>query len=89
VRDVWLCGGHVARLDHEVPAWKALDVALKAMGGAVPSPRWHRHRGRPRRKWVDGVKEDAAVPLDSLMLLAADRQAWRSLRYGPSLTKRV
>jgi len=41
--------GHVARLDHAVPAWKALDVALRAKGGAVPSPGWHRPRGRPRQ----------------------------------------
>jgi len=81
--------GLVARLDHTVPAWKALDVALRAKGGAVPSPRWHQPRGRPRRTWVDHVKEHVAVRLDSVMLLAADRQAWRSLRYGPSLTKRV
>jgi len=81
--------GHVARLDHAVPAWKALDVALRAKGGAVPFPGWHRPRGHPRRTWVDHVKEDVAVPLDSVMLLAADRQACTSLRYDPSLTRRV
>jgi len=50
--------GHVARLDHAVPAWKALDVK----GGTVPSP------------WVNHVKEDVADPLDSVMLLVDDRQ---------------
>jgi len=40
-------------------------------------------RGRPRRAWMDHVNDDTAAPLDSLMCLAADRQAWTSFRYGP------
>jgi len=67
--------GHVARLDHAVPAWNALVVTLKAKGGTVLSPGWHRPRSRPRRTWVDHVKEDITTPLDSVMLLAADKQA--------------
>jgi len=80
--------GHVARLDRAFPAWKALDLALKTKSGFPPNPGWRRPWGRPRRTWMYHVKEDTAAPLDSLMCLAADRQAWRSLRYGPLPTLR-
>jgi len=61
--------GHVARLDYAVPAWKALNVTLKAKGGAVRSPGWHRYRCRPPRTWLDHIKGDVAIPLDSAQLL--------------------
>jgi len=73
--------GHLARIGEA--------GALRAKDGAVPSPGWHRPRGRPRHTWVDHGKEDVAVPLNFEMLLAAHRQALRSLHYGPLLTKHV
>jgi len=71
--------GHVARVDRTVPAWKALYLVLQkkrfpSRPRMVPSPR--------QRTWMDQVKEDTGAPPDSLMCLAADRQAWRILRYG-------
>jgi len=77
--------GHVAKLDRAVPAWKALDLKLITKSGFSRKPGWGRPRVRPQR--IDYVKEDTAAPLDSLCL-AADRQAWRSLRYVPLPTFR-
>jgi len=74
--------GHVARLKHTVPAWKTLDLAVWTKNGVLPNL----GRGRPRRTWVDHVKEEITAPLDSLMCLFADRQAWRSLCYGSMTT---
>ena len=31
---------HFARLNHVVPAWKALDLALRTKSGVLPSPEW-------------------------------------------------
>jgi len=70
-------------------AWKALDLALRTKNGDLPNRRWRRRRVRPRRTWVDHIKEDVAALLDSLMCLVADRQAWRSRRYGPPPTMRL
>ena len=62
-----------------------MDRTLRTKGGGPPSSAWPCRRGR---KWVGHVFEDCA-PLESIMNLAADRQAWRSLRYSPSLTRRL
>jgi len=77
---------HVSRLDRTVPAWKALNLALKIKSGFFPNPGWLCPQGCRRRTWMDHVKEDTAAPLDSLMCLVADKQAWRRLRYGPRPT---
>ena len=40
--------GHVARLDNNVPANRALDLAIIVRNGHPPDPSWMRPRGRPR-----------------------------------------
>ena len=40
--------GHVARLDNNVPANRALDLAINVRNGHPPDPSWMRPRGRPR-----------------------------------------
>jgi len=34
--------GHVGRLEHMVPAWKALDLAFRTTNGFLPNPGWRR-----------------------------------------------
>jgi len=59
--------GHVARLDPEVPANKALLLMVNSHEGRKPSSSWIRPPGRPRRTWLNLVQEDAnAIPLSSL-----------------------
>jgi len=59
--------GHVARLDPEVPANKALLLMVNSHEGRKPSTSWTRPPDRPRRTWLNVVKEDAnAIPLSSL-----------------------
>ena len=73
--------GHVARLDPEVPANKALMV--NSHEGRKPSTSWTRPSGRPRRTWLNLVQEDAnAIPLSSLWRTEISRVVER--RNGPS-----
>jgi len=59
--------GHVARLDPEVPANKALLLMVNSHEGKKSSTSWTRPPGRPRRTWLNLVQEDAnAIPLSSL-----------------------
>ena len=59
--------GHVARLDPEVPANKALLLMVNSHEGRKPLSSWTRPSGRPRRTWLNLVQEDAsAIPLLSL-----------------------
>ena len=59
--------GHVARLDPEVPANKALLLMVNSHEGRKPSTSWTVPAGRPRRTWLNLVQEDAnAIPLSSL-----------------------
>jgi len=73
--------GHVARLDCN----SRVEGTGPRVNGFLLNPG---HWGCSRRTWVDLVKEDPAAPLASLMCLAANRQAWRSLRYGPLSSSR-
>jgi len=59
--------GHVACLDPEVPANKALLLMVNSHEGRKPSTSWTRPPGRPRRTWLNLIQEDAnAIPLSSL-----------------------
>jgi len=72
--------GHVARLDPEVPANKALLLMVNSHEGRKPSTSWTRPLGRPRRNWLNLVKEDAnAIPLSSL---------WFHLRFSGVMGRR-
>ena len=44
--------GHVARLDNNVPANRALDLAINVRNGHPPDPSRMRPRGRPRQTWL-------------------------------------
>ena len=51
--------GHVARLDPEVQANKALLLMVNSHEGRKPSTSWTRPPGHPRRTWLNLVQEDA------------------------------
>jgi hypothetical protein len=62
--------GHVARMDQNRNAKKAFD---KNFDG-------NRARGRPRKRWLDCVEEDAEkLGVNAWRSLAEDRQQWRNL----------
>ena len=48
--------GHVARLDNNVPANRALDLAINVRNGYPPDPSWMRSRGRPRQTWLHQIE---------------------------------
>ena len=48
--------GHVARLDNNVPANRALDLAINVRNGHPPDPSWVRPRGRPRQTWLHQIE---------------------------------
>lgn len=43
---------HIARLDDNTPAKKALNIAINAWKGRPPATGWTRPRGRPRSPWI-------------------------------------
>ena len=53
--------GHIARLDVVVAANRALRLAIDMKEGRRPGPSWGRRPGRPRRTWVDQVRDDAGI----------------------------
>ena len=53
--------GNTARLYATVPVSGALLPAIDVMGGRTPDPSWSRRPGRPRRSWVDQVRDDAGI----------------------------
>ena len=48
--------GHVARLGNNVPANRALDLAINIRNGQPPDPTWKRPRGRPRQTWLHQIE---------------------------------
>jgi len=59
--------GHIARLDEEVPAHKALRNCISLSLGRLPDPSWKRRPGRPRGRWMDQFRRDQS----------ATRRPWR------------
>jgi len=60
--------GHIARLDAAIPAMVHYDWRL-TRGKAEDPIRLHgvlAHAGRPRRAWVDHIRDDAGIPLPTL-----------------------
>ena len=41
-----------------------------------------RRRGRPRMRWLDGIKDSMYVSVSELRELVIDREAWRAAIHG-------
>ena len=62
--------GHVLRTDD--------FLEKRCLCGEVEGKR---RRGRPRRAWVDDIRESTGMSLEVLSALTADRIGWRKLAY--------
>ena len=59
--------GHVARLDHGVPAHEALRLMVGSYEDRKPMASWRGPPGRPHNIWLNKVQKDAnALPLSTL-----------------------
>jgi len=54
--------GHVARLQQDVPAHKALHCHVDLSLGRPPNDQGKRRPGRPRERWIDQVRKDNGIP---------------------------
>jgi len=80
--------GHVARLDHGVPAHDALRLMVNTYNGRKAS--WRRPPGRPRNVWLNKIQEDANPLLLSTLWRSeiSDRHGSRSCATVTRTTRR-
>ena len=57
--------GHVARLDDDTPANVAVQLHINVSLNRPPDRTWRRPPGRPRNKWLDQLRNDPPVRLES------------------------
>ena len=65
--------GHVARLDVDTPANKALHLHVSASLSRPPDHTWRLPPGRPRSKWLDQLQEDSVRSIRDLWRRAIGR----------------
>jgi hypothetical protein len=71
--------GHVSRMQPGVPARDALLIAMDIHRGIVPNTGWKRPPGRPRKTWLDHIKQDiGTMTIADAWSLASSRTGWRS-----------
>jgi len=57
--------GHIARLQDNTPAHKALQSHVNLSLGRLPHPSWSRRPGRSRGRWIDQIRNDTSqTPAD-------------------------
>jgi len=54
--------GHVARLQQDVPAHKALHFHVDLSLGRPPNNQWKRRPGQPQERWIDQVQKGNGIP---------------------------
>ena len=68
--------GHIARLQDNTPAHRALQSHVNLSFGRPPHPSWRRRPGRPRGRWIDQTRNDTSQtpmisgdrPLDAVIM---------------------
>ena len=65
--------GHVARLDDITPANMALQLHINVSLNRPPDRTWRRPPGRPRKSWLDQLRNDSTRPTGELWRRAVDR----------------
>jgi len=65
--------GHVARLQEDVPAHKALNWHVDLSLGRPPSSQRNRRPDSPRNRWVDQIRRDNNLPPVDLWMRAVSR----------------
>jgi len=72
--------GHICRLPENTPASQALQLSIEAHTSTPPAADWKRPPGRPRRNWLQQVKEDIGLSVGAVQITGQDRSMWRTLR---------
>jgi len=80
--------GHIARLDEEVQAHKALRHHVDLTLGRLPSRKWKRPPGRPRYRWIDQIRRDNDNTPPADLWRTAVRRGHRGATLRPSLASR-
>jgi len=80
--------GHVARLQQDVPAHKALHCHVELSLGRPPNDQWKRRPGRPGERWIDQVLKDNEIPPRADLWRCATSRGHRGATLRPSLALR-